>query len=125
MAKTKAGFIEPMLLLRSETLPTGLAGRLNWSWTAIGRWRLEPAGKVQLRSRNDKDFNGRYPEVVKALSVMPDETVIDGEHPLTLRHLCHLRHSLFMGLRDDKNPAKCGGNPSGLSDVSAKRAQMN
>jgi bifunctional non-homologous end joining protein LigD len=34
---------------------------------------------VRLRSRNDNDFNSRYPTIVQALSVMPDETVIDGE----------------------------------------------
>ena len=37
------------------------------------------AAKVHLRSRNDKDFNGRYPTVVKALGAIPDETVLDGE----------------------------------------------
>jgi ATP-dependent DNA ligase len=36
-------------------------------------------GKVRLRSRNNKDFNGRYPAIVKALAAMPDRTVIDGE----------------------------------------------
>jgi ATP-dependent DNA ligase len=34
---------------------------------------------VQLRSRNDNDFNVHYPGIVKALAPMPDETVIDGE----------------------------------------------
>jgi ATP-dependent DNA ligase len=36
-------------------------------------------GVVHLRSRNDNDFNGRYPGVVKGLAKMPDNTVIDGE----------------------------------------------
>jgi ATP-dependent DNA ligase len=35
--------------------------------------------KVYLRSRNNKDFNASYPDIVKALVDMPDETVIDGE----------------------------------------------
>jgi ATP-dependent DNA ligase len=34
---------------------------------------------VRLRSRNNKDFNGRYPAILKALAAMPDATVIDGE----------------------------------------------
>jgi bifunctional non-homologous end joining protein LigD len=32
-----------------------------------------------LRSRNDNDFSVRYPTIVKALTPLPDETVIDGE----------------------------------------------
>jgi len=40
---------------------------------------VKTAGKVHLRSRNDKDFNGKYPSLVKALADMPDETVLDGE----------------------------------------------
>jgi ATP-dependent DNA ligase len=34
---------------------------------------------VHLRSRNDNDFNKKYPAILKALSAIPDETVIDGE----------------------------------------------
>src|SRR5260370_3105635 len=40
---------------------------------------IKMAGKVHLRSRNDNDFNAPYPSIVKALSPMPDDTVIDGE----------------------------------------------
>jgi len=40
---------------------------------------IKSSGKVQLRSRNDNNFNSRYPGLVKALASMPDETVIDGE----------------------------------------------
>lgn len=40
---------------------------------------MKSEGKVLLRSRNDNDFNVRYPGIVKALAPMPDETVIDGE----------------------------------------------
>ena len=40
---------------------------------------FKSGGRVQLRSRNDKEFGGKYPAIVKALAAMPDETVIDGE----------------------------------------------
>ena len=40
---------------------------------------LKTGGKVYLRSRNDKDFSGKYPAIAKALVVIPDETVIEGE----------------------------------------------
>jgi bifunctional non-homologous end joining protein LigD len=68
-----------MLLLRTEKLPEG------WPWSyelKLDGFRAEAiktAGRVHLRSRNDKGFNAKYPAIVKALAGMPDETVIDGE----------------------------------------------
>jgi ATP dependent DNA ligase domain len=46
---------------------------------------FKTGGKVYLRSRNDKDFNATYPDIVKALAGMPDETVIDDRPPLAPR----------------------------------------
>ena len=40
---------------------------------------IKSNGKVLLRSRNNKDFNSKYPSVAKALAALPDETVTDGE----------------------------------------------
>jgi ATP-dependent DNA ligase len=40
---------------------------------------FKSGGKVNLRSRNNNDFSAKYPAIVKALSYLPDETVIDGE----------------------------------------------
>jgi hypothetical protein len=40
---------------------------------------IKTNGKLQLRSRNDKDFTFKYPAIARALAAIPDETVIDGE----------------------------------------------
>lgn len=49
------------------------------SLVAFGRRRSKAAGEVQLLSRNDKDFNVRYPAIVKSLAMMPDDSDLDGE----------------------------------------------
>src|SRR5258708_4938909 len=48
-------------------------------WDGFRAIALKRGGLVHLRSRNDKDFNEKYPAIVKALAGMPDETVLDGE----------------------------------------------
>jgi DNA ligase D-like protein (predicted ligase) len=79
-ARVKAGFIQPMLLLRSETLPDDLR---RWQYQLkLDGYRavaFKTGGKIRLRSRNDNDFAARYPSVVRGLANMPDESVIDGE----------------------------------------------
>jgi ATP-dependent DNA ligase len=68
-----------MLLLPTETLPEapGWTHELKLDgYRAIG---LKTGGEVRLRSRNDKDFNRKYPVIARALEALPDETVIDGE----------------------------------------------
>jgi DNA ligase D-like protein (predicted ligase) len=79
MAVTKARFIEPMLLLRTEKLPEGPEWQVELKLDGYRALAIKSGGKVYLRSRNDNDFNIRYPGVVKALATMPDDTVIDGE----------------------------------------------
>jgi DNA ligase D-like protein (predicted ligase) len=72
-------FIEPMLLLRTEKLPEGPDLQYEIKFDGYRALAMKSGGKVQLRSRNDNDFNVRYPGIVKALATMPDETIIDGE----------------------------------------------
>ena len=79
MPDTKAKFIEPMLLLRTEKLPDGPQWLHELKLDGYRALAIKTGGKALLRSRNDNDFNARYPSIAKALAAMPDNTVIDGE----------------------------------------------
>ena len=48
---------------------------------AVARWygSEKGAGRIHLRSRNDNDFKTRYPAIAKALQILPDETILEGE----------------------------------------------
>jgi DNA ligase D-like protein (predicted ligase) len=77
--KVQAKFLEPMLLLRTESLPEGDDWIYELKLDGFRAVAFKTAGKVYLRSRNDKDFTVKHPPIVKALASMPDDTVIDGE----------------------------------------------
>jgi bifunctional non-homologous end joining protein LigD len=77
--KIKARFIEPMLLQRAEKLPEGAAWTYELKLDGFRAQTVKSGGEVCLRSRNDKDFNPKYPAIAHALAAMPDETVVDGE----------------------------------------------
>ena len=64
--KIKAAFIEPMLLLRTEKLPEGPDVVYELKLDGYRALAIKSGGKVHLRSRNDNDFNARYPGIVKA-----------------------------------------------------------
>lgn len=68
-----------MLLLRTERLPEGPQWQYELKFDGFRAIAFKTDGKVQLRSRNNKDFNSKYREVVTALAAMPEDTVIDGE----------------------------------------------
>src|SRR3954468_2448480 len=74
-----ARFIEPMLLLRADSLPAGEQWLYELKLDGYRALAFKRNGEVSLRSRNDNDFNERYPAVVKALGKLPDNTVVDGE----------------------------------------------
>jgi DNA ligase D-like protein (predicted ligase) len=77
--KIKARFIEPMLLEPAANLPQGQVWSYELKLDGFRAITFKTGGRVHLRSRNDKDFNVRYPAITQALAAMPDETVIDGE----------------------------------------------
>jgi DNA ligase D-like protein (predicted ligase) len=68
-----------MLLLRAELLPEGPDWLYELKLDGFRALAVKSGGKVRLRSRNNKDFNAKYPSLVEVLGSMPDETVLDGE----------------------------------------------
>ena len=79
MAKTKAGFLQPMLLLPTQKLPEGPDWLYEVKLDGYRILGIKSRGTVQLRSRKDSDFTAHYPLIAAALRAMPDETVIDGK----------------------------------------------
>ena len=79
-ARVKARFIKPMLLLSTDRLPDDPA---KWEYQLkLDGYRaiaFKTGNALHLRSRNDNEFNRRYPAVLRGLAKLPDETVIDGE----------------------------------------------
>ena len=60
-------FIEPMLPLATEQLPSGGQWLYELKLDGFRAEAIKTGGRVHLRSRNDKDFNRKYPGIVKAL----------------------------------------------------------
>jgi len=77
--RENAKFIEPMLLMPAETLPEGQRWTYQLKLDGYRALGIKTGGEVRLRSRNDKDFNGKYPAIARALAALPDETAVDGE----------------------------------------------
>jgi bifunctional non-homologous end joining protein LigD len=68
-----------MLLLRTDSLPSGNQWFYELKLDGYRAIAFRRNGAINLRSRNDNDFNARYPAVVDALASLPENTVIDGE----------------------------------------------
>jgi bifunctional non-homologous end joining protein LigD len=77
--KIDARFVEPMLLQRAEKLPEDALQVYELKLDGFRAEAIKSDGRVHLRSHNDKDFNAKYPAIVRALGAVPDETEIDGE----------------------------------------------
>ncbi len=79
-ARVGATFIEPMLLVRTDRLPDD-ASRWEYQLKLDGYRAIAftEGGRVHLQSRNGNDFGARYGPVLKGLTKLPTDTVIDGE----------------------------------------------
>src|SRR5438105_15665895 len=64
-----ARFVEPMLLLRTDSLPSGEQWLYELKLDGYRAIGFKRNGDVSLRSRNDNDFNERYPAVVNRASL--------------------------------------------------------
>jgi DNA ligase D-like protein (predicted ligase) len=74
-----ARFIEPMLSLAVPKLPEGPDWTYEVKFDGYRALGIMTGGRVQLQSRNGRNFNARFPSIARALDALPDETVIDGE----------------------------------------------
>ncbi len=69
-----------MRLLRQDKLPDDPAQwQYELKFDGYRAVAFKSGGRVFLRSRNNRDFNNKYPSIVRALAGLPDNTVIDGE----------------------------------------------
>jgi DNA ligase D-like protein (predicted ligase) len=77
--KTKVGFVEPMLSLPVAKLPDGPVWSYELKFDGYRALGLKTEARIQLLSRNGKNFTKRFTLIAQALEKLPDETVIDGE----------------------------------------------
>src|SRR5215472_3327011 len=68
MAKTKARFIEPMLLLRTEKLPQGADWLYEIKLDGYRMLAIKSEETVRLRSRRDNDYTIRYKPITAAFN---------------------------------------------------------
>jgi ATP dependent DNA ligase domain len=74
-----------MLLKRKERLPEGADWLYEIKLDGYRALAIKNDGGVALRSRNDNDFSRRYPTIVKALTALPDETVVTARLLLSMK----------------------------------------
>jgi DNA ligase D-like protein (predicted ligase) len=80
MARVKASFLAPMLLLRTDRLPAdGDAWDYEIKLDGYRAVAFKNGRVVSLRSRRDNDFSRQYPGVVEGLAKLTADTVVDGE----------------------------------------------
>lgn len=76
----KPAFLDPMKAELIEHLPKGDQWIYELKFDGVRALAIKNGRKLQLMSRNAKDFTGKFPEIVEALQNLPcKEAVLDGE----------------------------------------------
>ncbi len=53
--------------------------QLEWKWDGIRAQLIRRKGRSAIWSRGDEDISQAFPEIIQAMSTLPDGTVLDGE----------------------------------------------
>ena len=73
-------------MLRTENLPQDDSWAYELKLNGFRAQAIKSGGRVHLRSRNDKDFNARYPAIVQVLAALPD-VLMSGRYASLWRRL--------------------------------------
>jgi bifunctional non-homologous end joining protein LigD len=80
LPKRKATFVEPMKAVLVENLPKGDDWIYELKFDGVRALGIKRGKKIDLVSRNAKDFTAKFPEVADALKKLPcKEAMLDGE----------------------------------------------
>src|SRR6202040_1710018 len=79
-AKAKGRFIDPMLLLRTDSLQNdGERWEYQLKFDGYRAIAFKTGGRIHLRSRNDNDFSLRYSDMISSLGqIDPDHLAVIG-----------------------------------------------
>jgi ATP-dependent DNA ligase len=79
LSRRAATFVEPMECALVSKLPEGPAWTYEVKLDGYRGIGVKTGRETILYSRNGKNFNKRFPQIVEALRDLPADTVIDGE----------------------------------------------
>lgn len=78
-SRTEPGSVEPMQCQEVDSLPEGPEWTYEFKLDGYRALGLKSGRCIRLLSRNAEDLSARFPSMAKALTGLPDETVVDGE----------------------------------------------
>src|SRR5688572_17305437 len=80
MARVRPAFVPPMTATVVQQLPEGPEWIYEVKLDGYRAMLLKDGPRVELRSRNDKDFSQTYPSVAAAArAINADSAIVDGE----------------------------------------------